>query len=334
MKIVIPMAGRGTRLRPHTLTVPKPLIPIAGKPIVQRLVEDLAKTIDETIDDIAFVIGDFGVEVEKELLALAEKVGAKGHIFYQTEQLGTAHAILCAQSCLDGPVLVAFADTLFKADFKMDSSQDGVIWVQSVENPSAYGVIKMNDAGDITDFVEKPKDFISDLAIIGIYYVKDGANLRSELQYLLDNDIKQKGEYQLTDALENMRKKGLKFRPGKIEEWLDFGSKDLVLYSTGRVLEFCREEQLARPAVQLENSVVIEPCYIGAGSVIKNSVIGPNVSIGDNCVVEDSVIKQSLIQNKCKLSSAVLYNSMVGNFAEYSKRASELSIGDYVVVTL
>ncbi|HVA99358.1 MAG TPA: nucleotidyltransferase family protein, partial [Bacteroidia bacterium] len=169
MKIIIPMAGMGKRMRPHTLTTPKPLIPIAGKPMVQHIVEDITKVCDEKVDEIAFVIGRFGKEAENNLLKVAESLGAKGSIFYQDEPLGTAHAILCAKSCLTGKVTVAFADTLFKADFKMDSSQEGIIWVQKIADPRAFGVVKVNAENTITDFIEKPETFISDLAIIGIY---------------------------------------------------------------------------------------------------------------------------------------------------------------------
>lgn len=145
MKIIVPMAGRGSRLRPHTLTTPKPLIPVGGKPIVHRLVEDIAAVCNEPIEEIGFVIGDFGSEVERELIEVAEKLGAKGHIFHQTEPLGTAHAVLCAEPLLNGKVVVAFADTLFKADFTMEDNVDGVLWVKQIEDPSSFGVIKMNE---------------------------------------------------------------------------------------------------------------------------------------------------------------------------------------------
>jgi len=200
MKIIIPMAGRGSRLRPHTLTVPKPLLPIAGKPMVQRLVEDLASSCNSEIDEVAFIIGDFGEAAEKQLLAIADSLGAKGSIYYQTQPLGTAHAILCAKDSLTGPCIIAFSDTLFKANFAIDADVDGMVWVQKVEDPSSFGVVKVDENNVITDFVEKSPVFVSDLAIVGIYYFKDGDNLREELQYLIDNDIKDKGEFQLTVA--------------------------------------------------------------------------------------------------------------------------------------
>ena len=198
MKIIVPMAGIGSRLRPHTLTVPKPLTRIVGKPIVQRLVEDIAGVVSEKIDEIAFIIGPvskgFPADIEQNLLEIAQNLGAKGYVFVQEEALGTAHAIQCAKELLSGPCVVAFADTLFRADFKLDASSDGVIWVKQVEDPSAFGVIKLKD-GIITDFIEKPTAFVSDLAIIGIYYFKNAEILRDEIQYLLDHQIISKGEY-------------------------------------------------------------------------------------------------------------------------------------------
>jgi glucose-1-phosphate thymidylyltransferase len=334
MKIIIPMAGMGKRMRPHTLTVPKPLLPVAGKPIVQRLVEDIATVCNEPLEEIAFIIGPmFGKEVEKMLIGVAEKLGAKGSIWYQEEALGTAHAIMCAKEVLDGKVVVAFADTLFKADFKLDSSQEGIIWVQKINDPRAFGVVKVNSENVITDFVEKPQEFVSDLAIIGIYYFHDGANLRSELQYLLDNDIRDKGEYQLTNALENMKSKGVKFAPGKVTEWLDCGNKDATVYTNQRVLEFKRNsETLVSPTMRSENSRIIEPCFIGENVVLKNSKIGPHVSIGNNTVIEDSVIKNSIIQNNTTLTGVDLDNSMLGSYASVQNTKGSLSVGDYNVI--
>jgi glucose-1-phosphate thymidylyltransferase len=329
MKIIVPMAGMGKRMRPHTLTTPKPLLPIAGKPIVQRLVEDIAKACSEKIDEVAFIIGHFGKEIERSLLKIATDMNAKGSIYYQEEALGTAHAILCAEKSLEGKIVVAFADTLFKADFKMDNSQEGIIWVQKVEDPKPFGVVKVNDQGVITDFVEKPEHFVSDLAIIGIYYFKDGANLKKELQYLIDNTIKDKGEFQLTSALENMKQKGVKFTPGKVTEWLDCGNKDSTVYTNQRILEFNRGNGLISKNHISENSVIIEPCFIGENVKLINSIIGPYVSVGNNTVIEDTVIKNSIIQTFSKIVGAHIHNSMCGNYVDLRNCTGEMSIGDY-----
>ncbi len=329
MKIVVPMAGVGKRMRPHTLTIPKPLLPIAGKPIVQRLVEDIAKVCAESIEEIGFIVGDIGHRAEAHLLSVAEGLGAKGRIFYQDQALGTAHAILCAKDLLDGKVVVAFADTLFRADFTLDDSKDGIIWVQSVEDPKAFGVVKVDENNVISDFVEKPQEFVSDLAIIGIYYFKDGANLNKELQYLIDNEIKDKGEYQLTNALENMKQKGVKFSPGKVDEWLDCGNKNATVYTNQRVLEFIKDQHGISQSASIENSVVIAPCYIGENAVVKNSVVGPHVSIGHNTCIENSIINNSIIQTNSILKGVTYTNSMIGNFTSISKELNECSIGDY-----
>lgn len=321
----------GKRMRPHTLTTPKPLIPIAGKPMVQRIVEDITKVCDENVDEIAFVIGRFGKEAENNLVKVAESLGAKGSIYYQDEPLGTAHAIMCAKDCLTGKVVVAFADTLFKADFKMDSSQEGIIWVQKVADPKPFGVVKIDVNNVITDFVEKPQTFVSDLAIIGIYYFKDGEYLKNELQYLLDNDIKEKGEYQLTNALENMKAKGTKFNPGKVSEWLDCGNKDATIYTNQRILEFNKEVKRTSKFTN-QNSHIIEPCFIGENVQLNNSQIGPHVSIGNNTIVDNSVIKNSIIQTNSKIINAELSNSMFGNFVEFTGKSNDASIGDYSTV--
>jgi glucose-1-phosphate thymidylyltransferase len=236
---------------------------------------------------------------------------------------------MCAKESLEGKVVVAFADTLFKADFKMDATQEGIIWVQKVEDPKPFGVVKVNEKNVITDFAEKPEIFVSDLAIIGIYYFKDGANLRKELQYLLDNDIKDKGEFQLTSALENMKNKGIKFSPGKVDEWLDCGNKDSTVYTNQRILELNRKENLVSKSHSNQNSVIIGPCFIGENVKLVNSVVGPHVSIGNNTVVENSVIKNSIIQTNTKISGSNIHNSLIGNYVDFKSCTGQMSIGDY-----
>lgn len=332
MKIIVPMAGRGSRLRPHTLTVPKPLVPVAGKPIVQRLVEDITKVCSEKVDEIAFIIGDFGSQVEEDLIKIAEDLGAKGSIYHQEEALGTAHAILCAKESLKGNVVVGFADTLFQADFKLDNDADGIIWVNQIEDPSAFGVVKLDENNIITDFVEKPETFVSDLAIIGIYYFKDGENLANELQHLIDNKIMEKGEYQLTNALENMKQKGIQFKTGEVTEWLDCGNYKATIHSNQRVLEFEAEKDNISPIATLEDAIIIEPCFIGENVIVENSIIGPHVSIGANSVVKNSMIKNSIIQLDTTIDNANIADSMIGSKVKYNGRSKELSIGDFTEI--
>ena len=297
---------------------------------MQRLVEDIAGIINEKIDTVGFIISPkFGPEVEKNLMEIAENIGSKGQIFYQHEALGTAHAIISAEELLDGHVVVAFADTLFRADFTLDADRDGIIWVQQVEDPASFGVVKMDAEGVITDFVEKPDEFVSDLAIIGIYYFKHGDILKDEIHYVINNDIKDKGEYQLTSALENMKAKGAKFTPGKVEEWLDCGNKNVTVNTNSRYLEFIKDSDLISSSAVVNNSTIIPPVYLGDNVKITGSVIGPHVSIGNDSSVEDSIIKDSLIQTNSVVKNAHLNNSMLGNFINFEGSSDDLSLGDF-----
>ena len=328
------MAGRGSRLRPHTLTLPKPLVPVGGKAIVYRLVEDIAAVCEDKIDEIAFVIGDFGDQVEKELLQVAEKLGAKGSIYYQNEPLGTAHAVLCASEKLVGPVVVAFADTLFRADFKISPSDEGILWVKQIEDPSSFGVVKLNAAGEIVDFIEKPQEFVSDLAMIGVYYFKDGARLKKELDYLIDNKVMKSGEYQLPDALRRMTLSGCGFKPGKVTEWLDCGNKEVTVHTNKRVLDFDFEKNipLVHASAKITNSQIIPPCFIGENACIENSIIGPHVSVGANTKINSSILKNSNIQENTSITNAVIFNSMIGSQVIYNGKANDLSLGDFSIV--
>ncbi len=334
MNIIIPMAGLGKRLRPHTLTVPKPLLPIAGKPIVHRLVEDIASVCPEKIENIGFIIHpSFGKEVEENLKGIARQVGAVGKIFYQTEALGISHALLFARELFTGKIIVAFADTLFKADFKLDISKDGIIWVQKVEDPSQFGVVRLNAKKEITEFVEKPSEFVSDLAIIGIYFFQDGQKVAREMQYLIDNNIKEKGEFQFTTALENLNKKGAVFTPGEVTEWLDCGNKNVTVQTNKRYLEFIRDQKLVSDDATIRDSIIIPPCFIAEGVIIENSVVGPYVSVGKSTHIRNSRIENSIIQTNSRISYAVLENSMLGNFVNFEIKPMDLSVGDYNTIS-
>jgi len=329
MNIIIPMAGMGTRMRPHTLTIPKPLIELAGKPIVHRLVEGITQVCNDKIGEMAFVIGDFGKEVEQKLIDIAAQVGAKGKIYYQHEAMGTAHAVWCAKESLEGKTVVAFADTLFYADFTIDPDADSIIWVKKVENPEAYGVVTTSESGIISGFEEKPKEFVSDLAIIGIYYFSVGEKLREELNYIVDNDIRKSGEYQLTTALENMRAKGLKFVPGAVDEWLDCGNKNITVETHQRVLARTKGAATISEKATIVNSVINEPCFIADNVTIQNSVVGPFVSVGYGSIIEDSIVKNSVIQKDTEIRDLLLTDSMIGNHTSLSGKKLDVSIGDY-----
>jgi len=335
MKIIVPMAGRGSRLRPHSLTVPKPLIPVAGQPIVHRLVKDIAKVLNQPIEEIAFVLGDpawFGDDVVSSLKTLAESLGAKASIYRQDQPLGTGHAIMCAKPSLSGPAVIAYADTLIRADFDLDAEADAVIWTKKVDNPEAYGVVKLNSENNITELVEKPESFVSDQAVIGIYYFKDVAVLKEKLQEVLDENVMNGGEYQINDGILRMMAEGRIFKTGTVDEWMDCGNKTVTLETNTRMLGFLKadaEEQLVANSVELINSKIIEPCYIGENVKLINSTIGPNVSVGNDCVFENTTVKNSLIQNQTTIKNANLDEAMIGNHVKYNGDFTKISIGDY-----
>lgn len=335
MKIIVPMAGRGSRLRPHTLTIPKPLIPIAGKPIVHRLVEDIAGVLNQDIEEVAFIIHEsFGKKVEADLVAIAAKLGAKGTIYYQNEALGTGHAIMCAKDSLSGPAVIAYADTLIRATFDLDTNADSVIWVKQVDQPEAFGVVNLNENNEIIELVEKPKEFVSDLAVIGIYYFKDVAVLKNELQSVLDNNIVHGGEYQINDGIKQMMAKGMKFVTGEVDEWMDCGNKDVTVETNGRMLHFLHNdgEELINEVVRIENSTIIEPCFIDEDVVLINSIVGPNVSLGKGTHLTNVKIQNSLVQTHTHIRNAKLDNAMIGNHVIFDGDFKSISIGDYSVL--
>jgi glucose-1-phosphate thymidylyltransferase len=334
MKIIVPMAGRGSRLRPHTLTIPKPLIPVAGKPIVHRLVSDIATVLNEEIEEIAFILGDpafFGDEIVANLKELAANLGAKASIYRQLNPKGTGHAIMCAEPSLHGPAVIAYADTLIRAKFDLDKEADSVIWTKKVENPSAYGVVKMNERNEITELVEKPESFVSDQAVIGIYYFREVGDLKKELQYVLDNDIIHGGEYQINDGIKRMMAKGKIFKTGTVDEWMDCGNKEVTVETNTRMLGFLASDgvELVSENISLENADIVPPCSIAEGVILKNSTVGPNVSVGKGTIIENSTVKNTIIQTQSVIKNATLDNAMIGNFVHFDGKFTNVSIGDY-----
>lgn len=332
------MAGRGSRLRPHTLTIPKPLIPVAGQPIVHRLVKDIAKVLNQPIEEIAFVLGDpafFGDEVVNSLTELAQSLGAKASIFRQDQPLGTGHAIMCAKPSLSGPAVIAYADTLIRATFNLDPEADAVIWTKEVENPEAFGVVKLNAQQHIVELVEKPSSFVSNQAVIGIYYFKDVAVLKEKLQEVLDENITNGGEYQINDGIKRMMAEGRIFKTGTVDEWMDCGNKAVTIETNSKMLGFLKEdnqEVLISNSINQFNTTILEPCFIGENVVLKDCIIGPYVSIGNNCNLENTSVKNSLIQNNTKIINAKLDQAMIGNNVYFDGDFKSISIGDYSVL--
>jgi len=327
MKLIIPMAGRGTRLRPHTHTTPKPLLPIAGKMLIERIVETFIQSVDSEIEEIAFVLGDFGSAIEEKLKTMATKFGAKGTIYHQDVAMGTAHAVYMAKESMEGEVIVAFADTLFNVAGKVEiADADSVIWLKEVENPSSFGVAVMED-GRITHFVEKPSEPISNHAIIGVYYFKKGEDLRAELEHIVENDIKSsRGEYELTAAIDALLDKGNIFRPATVDAWLDCGTLQSWIDTTTDVLKI---EDISSSYPETEGVTIHEPVFIGEGVTLKNCEIGPNVSIEKGAVVEDSTLTDTILNEHAHVRQSTLSKSTVGAHTIITNTNGEIHIGDH-----
>jgi glucose-1-phosphate thymidylyltransferase len=334
MKIIVPMAGRGSRLRPHTLTTPKPLIRVAGTPIVTQLIYEIIKVVDEPITDIGFIIGDsafFGEEVVTYLKELAKGIGAKPHIFRQDKPLGTGHAIMCAERLLNGPTIIAYADTLIRSKLKLDPEADAVIWVKRVARPEAFGVVALDQKRRIINLVEKPKEFVSDLAVIGIYYFKNSEDLKAALKRVVAQDLLPGEEYQINHGIHSMIKSGSVFKTGEVQAWMDCGNPEATLQTNSEMLKIKKAEgeTLQHFSAELKNSTIIPPCFIGENVKIKNSTIGPGVSIGERTQIDNCQLKNCLIQNDSYLENLTLEKAMIGNQVIYKGNSTFVSIGDY-----
>ncbi|MFW5944450.1 MAG: sugar phosphate nucleotidyltransferase, partial [Bacteroidota bacterium] len=248
--------------------------------------------------------------------------------------LGTAHAVYCAKSSLQDKVIVAFSDTLFKADFKLNTESDGILWTKKVEDPSSFGVVKKDGNGYVDGFYEKPQEYVSDEAIIGVYYFRRGEELKQEIEYLLNNKLMVNGEYQLTDALENLRSKGNLFTTSVVTQWYDCGNKISTVTTNREILKYYSRNELIHGTSEVDNSVVIDPCYIGEGVRLKNSVVGPYVSVENNTCIKNSLISNSIIQSDTHLERVNIVNSMIGNNINMEGKPSDLSVGDYTNIKL
>ena len=294
MKIVLPVAGNGIRLRPYTENMPKCLLPVAGKTIIDWIVEGaLFLKPSETI----FITG-YKASVVDDFLKRKPEWGAVRTVLQSNPQgLGEAISLALPYVNDDEPLLIILGDTLFEADLSiLDKATENILYTFKVADPKRFGVAVTDKNGHIERLVEKPQEFVSDEAIVGIYYIKDVKALKDALNYLMQNDIRTKGEFQLTDALERMILGGCKFRTAPVEKWLDCGLVETLLETNAHVLE--RNEKVAP---KFEGSEIIMPCHFGKNVVVKNSKVGPNVSVGDGCVIENSEVCNAILWDSVKV---------------------------------
>lgn len=324
MKAIIPVAGVGSRLRPHTHTQPKSLIPVAGKPILAHIVDKLIK---EGVSEFVFVIGYLGDKIEQFISKNYKEI--KSYFVVQTDGKGTGHAIWLARDLIekDEPVLIVFGDTIVEADLNtFIHSKRSLLGVRRVNDPREFGVAEMDPSGNIQRVVEKPNIPKSNQALVGIYKICETTLLKEALNYNIENDKLNRGEYQLTDALMYMIEKGVRFYAYNVDAWFDCGKKDILL-ETNAILLKTSGYKKAR-SQDYENTIIIDPVYIGPDSKISNSIIGPNVSVGENVVMKYSIVKNSIIGPNSHLDMANLENSIIGNDASLKGTSLSLNLGD------
>lgn len=328
MKLIIPMAGRGTRVRPHSHVTPKPLLHVKGRSMVERIVDTFNRVLPENLDEGVFVLGpDFGEDVFESLREICTRHGMSARFAVQETAEGTAHAVFAAETHLNGDGIVVFADTVFDMEPGVDlEGSDVVAWVKHVEDPSRFGVA-VREGEKIVELVEKPSEPISTEALIGIYYVRDLGALRTAIAGLIDDDVRGKGgEYQLTDAFDRMLKQGDVFTTASVTEWLDCGTIPALKDTTRHILE---KEQDELHQGDVENSILIDPVYIGPGARIVDSVVGPHVSIEAGATVKQCVLSRTIVFAEALVEGAVLDDSIVGQHARVTPSARVINVGDH-----
>lgn len=332
LKIVIPMAGLGTRLRPHTWSKPKQLVSVAGKAALDHVLDSVSSLPSETDIELINIVGYLGEQIEAYIRAhYPEK---KAHFVVQENPLGQSHAIQLAQEYLHGPLLIVFADTLIQTDLSQINNEpaDAVVWVRPVEDPRRFGVAEVGPDGWVHRLIEKPQDMSNNLAIVGFYYFKHAEDLLDAIDEQIKRKTQLKGEYYLADAINILLERGLKMRTQKVDVWLDTGTAESLLETNRYLLSHGSDNSATLPPCP--GVVLMPPVFIHPTAQIQNSIVGPNVSIGADCIVENSIISDSILEDDAQTNRVILESSLIGRSAHISRRAGVVNAGDNTVVTL
>lgn len=318
MKVIIPLAGFGTRLRPHTWSRPKPLMNVAGKPVLGHILDKFEEV---DVQEVVFIIGWLGDQIREYVQT---NYDFEAHYVLQEELKGQAHAIYLAQEYLEGPCLIAFVDTLFEADLSGLTSvdADGVLFVQEVEDPRRFGVV-VEEGDRIVQLIEKPEGFEHRKAMIGVYYVREGAELTAAIEHLLSHDMQTKGEYYLADAFQIMIDGGARIISQPVSVWEDCGKPETVLQTNRYLLEHGHTQE-----VETENSVLVPPVYIARSARIENAVVGPYVTVGEDVCIANAVLRDSIVEDGSRIDNVVLENSLVGRRVSVVGPVRHLNVGD------
>ncbi|MBE2189693.1 MAG: NTP transferase domain-containing protein [Desulfobulbaceae bacterium] len=319
MRAVIPVAGVGTRLRPHTYSLPKVLLNVAGKPILGHILDAL---VEQSITKATIITGYMGKLVENYVVENYKSINFD--FVVQEERLGLGHAIWTGRNTYGtDPLIIILGDTIFDVDLsRLTVNGSNTIGVKEVDDPRRFGVVVLNNKGKIERLVEKPEQFVSNLAIVGLYNIQDSKLLSACLDEMINNNIRTRGEYQLTDALQMMIEKGAEFSTTNVEGWFDCGKPETLLNTNRFLLD------RKPPSRQFPDSIIIPPSFVAATAVIERSVIGPYASVADGAVVKDSIVRDSIISNYAKVQSSLLEQSIIGNEAEVKGHFNRLNVGD------
>ena len=332
LKIIVPMAGLGKRLRPHTLTKPRPLLPLAGRTVLDYFLDTFTSIPLTRQVEYVFIVGQMGEQIKDYISRNFPQIPAQYVV--QSEMRGQSDAIYLAQEHLTGPVIIAFSDTLVDTDFStlITTSAETVVWVKKVDDPRRFGVAEVNTSGYVSKLIEKPEDMSNDLALVGIYYFKDGRKLCAAIEEQVKRNIKLHDEYYLADAVNILLEKGLKMRARPVNIWLDAGTPEALLSTNRYILENGRDNT---SDITLQPGVsILPPVYIHPDAVVSSSVIGPNASIGAGCKINASVLSNIIVDEGTEIDHLVLENSLLGKNVRVSGRVSQLSLGDQTNVDL
>lgn len=323
MKVVIPLAGFGTRLRPHTFTKPKPLINVAGKPVLGHVLDVFREL--ENIEDIIFIVGHLGEQIQQYVARAYPHIRA--HYFEQKELNGQSTAIYLAKELLHGPMLMVFVDTIVQTDLSGLASEtaDAIAWVKKVDDPRRFGVAELRPDGFVSRLVEKPEDAHNNLVVVGFYYFKDSGLLIECIEEQIRRDIRTRNEYFLADAVNLMLGRGIKMRVQPVEVWQDCGKPETVLETNRYLLEHGHDNSAQ---IKRDNFIVVPPVHIDATAQITNSVIGPHVAIAAGCKVDYSIIRDSIIDEGAQIKNATLAQSLIGKAARVNGKFHIFNVGD------
>ncbi len=332
LKVVIPMAGLGTRLRPHTWSKPKQLVSVAGKTVLDHVLDSLSSLPAAWDIELVNIVGYLGDQIEEHLRANYPNL--KSHFIVQENPLGQSHAIKLAEEYLHGPMLIVFADTLIQSDLSclIDEPAEAVAWVKPVPDPRRFGVAELGENGWVKRLIEKPQDVTNNLAVVGFYYFKDAQALVSAIDEQIERDLQLKGEYYLADAINIMLEKGLKMHTQQVRVWLDAGTPEALLETNRYLLEHGKDN--SAEAGQRPDVVIFPPVFIHSTVQLIGSIVGPNVSLGAGCVVENCIIRDSILEEEAHITRVILEKSLVGRRAHISRRAGIINAGDNTEVTL